>query len=84
MHINKNYDIWWKYLINVIKERNKEKKPDIIAAVYKTTTMFNYINLYKRKQNIVCLKILLFIKMILSFNLFLDPCTLVRIVDCIR
>ncbi|CAD8125695.1 unnamed protein product [Paramecium sonneborni] len=51
--IKKIYSEWWKYFINSIILKQKSQKLDLSFSYKKLVSMKRYIQLYKRKQNIV-------------------------------
>ncbi|CAK91760.1 unnamed protein product (macronuclear) [Paramecium tetraurelia] len=51
--IKNNYSDWWKYFINSIILKQKSQKLDLSFSSKKLVSMKRYIQLYKRKQNIV-------------------------------
>ncbi|CAD8125312.1 unnamed protein product [Paramecium sonneborni] len=51
--IKNNYSEWWKYFINSVILKQKSQKLDLSFSYKKLVSMKRYIQLYKRKQNIV-------------------------------
>ncbi|CAD8104021.1 unnamed protein product [Paramecium primaurelia] len=51
--IKNSYSEWWKYFINSIILKQKSQKLDLSFSSKKLVSMKRYIQLYKRKQNIV-------------------------------
>ncbi|KAM3144515.1 Vacuolar protein sorting-associated protein 13 [Paramecium bursaria] len=49
----KNYGEWWKYLINAVMQKQKNHRLDLGYSSRKLVLMKRYIQLYKRKQNII-------------------------------
>lgn len=49
-----NVKAWWKYAIRAIREEKKRNESFSQASAQKLVKMRTYINLYKRKQNLVC------------------------------
>lgn len=46
--MKKNYKIWWKYLIELIIKRNKERKREMKRMLWLLVNRRKYINSYKK------------------------------------